>query len=178
MASPEIPASAALWPRIESAIAEVPRAAANDNRSMVSWRAGAIAASLVAVAMSGVALRPGSREPMPMPGSVAALSSQGGAPAVLVAYDKSRGMLKVVPMAMVPQAGHSLQLWLIAGRTAPRPMGILTPGMPAMIRKMPLDPAAGPVFAVSVEPIGGSPTGLPTGRIAWSGRMMAVSPET
>lgn len=174
----DIPASPALWPRIESAIADGRPAVANDNRRVGGWRAGAIAASLLALVMSGIVLRQASEGPMAMRGSVAALTSQGEPPAVFVAYDKPHRMLKIMPMAIVPETGRSLQLWLFAGKAAPESMGILKLGMPPMIRQMPLDPAVGTIFAVSVEPIGGSPTGLPTGRIAWSGKMMPVSPET
>jgi len=179
LAAPEVAPPAGLWPRIERAIGGVaPPAAANDNRGFRLWRAGTLAASVLALVMTGVAMRPGApTEPM-MHGSVAALTTQGGAPAVLVAYDRTRQMLKVMPMAMTPETGRSLQLWLIAGKAAPASMGMLTPGMAPMVRRMPLDPASGLVFAVSIEPMGGSPTGQPTGRIAWSGTMMPMSPET
>ncbi|WP_157215986.1 anti-sigma factor [Flavisphingomonas formosensis] len=184
LAAPEVAPPDAVWMRIERAIGDAPPAAAavppaaNDNRRLARWRAGTLAASLLALVMAGVAMRPQQpAEPM-MHGSVAALTEQGGAPAVLVAYDRTRQMLKVVPMAMAPEAGRSLQLWLVAGKAAPESVGMLSPGMAPMRRHMPLDPAAGLVFLVSVEPMGGSPTGQPTGRIAWSGKMMPMAPET
>lgn len=175
LAAPDVAPPAGLWPRIEQAIGAAP-AAANDDRPLRRWKAGALAASLLALVTTGLALRPRT-EPM-MHGSLAALTEQGGTPAVLVAYDPKREMLKVMPVAIPPQAGGSLQLWLMAEGTAPESIGMLTPGMTPMIRRMPLDPARRPVFAVSVEPVGGSPTGRPTGRIAWSGRMMPIATGT
>ena len=35
-----------------------------------------------------------------------------------------------------------------------------------------IDPSAGLTFAVSVEPLGGSPTGLPTGPVVFSGKLV------
>jgi anti-sigma-K factor RskA len=168
-AIPEVEPPAGAWRKIEAAIGR--DAAANDN-SAVRWRIATLAASLVALAMTGVAWRE-SASPT-APAAVAALSSQGGAPAVLVTYDRSARRLRIMPVAMPVQPGRSFELWMIAGGAAPKSMGLL--GDHAF--GLPIVPADETTFAVSVEPVGGSPTGAPTGPVLWSGKLMPVSPDT
>jgi anti-sigma-K factor RskA len=45
----------------------------------------------------------------------------------------------------------------------------------AALSHMKVDPALDTTIAVSVEPIGGSPTGAPTGPVVYSGKMIALS---
>lgn len=59
-------------------------------------------------------------------------------------------------------AEHSLQLWLIPPEQAPVPLGLLT-GAEFTMPHSP--PPPGWVLAISLEPLGGSPTGAPTGPV-------------
>ena len=161
-----------LWPRIEATLASGP-VAANDNRTAGRWRAAALAASLVALAMSGVAWREATLESSPP--AIAALSAPGGAPALLVTYDSKASRLRAVPVNMTAQPGRSLELWMIVGQGAPESMGVLAAGGASMERRIDAREMADMQFAVSSEPIGGSPTGAPTGPVLWSGKLVSMS---
>ena len=58
-----------------------------------------------------------------------------------------------------PDASHSYELWIIAGDNPPRSLGVI----PADGETLTLPGvAAGQTLAISLEPLGGSPTGSPT----------------
>ena len=174
LALPEETPPANLWQRIEAATG-APRSAANDN-PLGRWRIAALAASLVALAMTGVAWRESARPEAPA--AVAALSPQGGAPAVLVTYDRDARRLEVMPVAMPAQPGRSLELWMIAGGGAPKSMGVMAGDSHPAFKGLAIDPETETMFAISVEPVGGSPTGAPTGPVLWSGKLVPVPPRT
>lgn len=184
--------------RIETAISDVPArrvpgraAAANDNRA-ARWRMTAIAAALVAVVSAGIGLRhghltqsaqaPGGPLPAIQPVSltsatgIAALSEKGQTPGLFVTYDRETGRIKVLPVGLTPDARHSFELWLIKGKAAPKPMGLVDARKPET-RGARIDTSGGITFALSVEPVGGSPTGLPTGPVIYSGPLVQVPPE-
>lgn len=176
LAVPEVPAPAALWARVEAA-----GRPANDNSRVRRWQAATVAAALVAVVSTGLALRPQrapitvaqpATSPSPLFQSVAALSETGGAPALLVTYDPAAGKMRVTPVNVSPRPGHSLELWVIAGKAAPKSVGLMRDEGATAIERMALDLKQDMTIAVSVEPEGGSPTGLPTGPVIYSGRMI------
>jgi hypothetical protein len=66
-------------------------------------------------------------------------------------------------------AQHSLQLWLIpAGR--PGILGLLHSDIPTKVPSG-TQPYPDATIAISLEPEGGSPTGLPTGPVLYSGKI-------
>lgn len=74
-------------------------------------------------------------------------------------------------------ADRDIELWLIAGDAAPVSLGLLNPdtqitefAIPANLRSL----LAGSTLAVSDEPLGGSPTGAPTGDILAIGAVAAI----
>jgi anti-sigma-K factor RskA len=170
LTAPEAIPPATLWPRIDAALEFAPRAA-NDNRP-TRWRAAALAAGLIALAMTGIAWREASLAPSPP--AIAALSEPGGAPALLVTYDARASRLRVMPVNMAAQPGRSLELWMIAGQAAPKSMGVLAAGGGSMAQRIAEGEMADLQFAVSSEPIGGSPTGAPTGPVLWSGKLVRM----
>ncbi len=74
---------------------------------------------------------------------------------------------------MPDDALHSFELWAIKGSAAPRPMGLIDPKKPAaqVPRMIEGDDVT---LAVSREPIGGSPTGQPTGPVLFTGKLIAL----
>jgi anti-sigma-K factor RskA len=176
---PEATPPAGLWTRIETG-----GGPANDNGRLRRWQAATVAAALVALVSTGVALRPGpaplpvpqvaQQTPSPLFQSVAALSEQGGLPALLVTYDAGRKMMRVMPVNVAPRPGHSLELWVIAGKAAPKSIGLMREDGATALDRMALDLQQQMTIAVSVEPKGGSPTGLPTGPVIYSGQMVSL----
>lgn len=90
----------------------------------------------------------------------------------VVSADSRRQQLSIAPLgpAAVP-AQHSLQLWLIPTGQNPVSLGLLHSNIPTKmtLRNITLPPGA--TIAISLEPEGGSPTGLPTGPVLYSGKI-------
>lgn len=73
--------------------------------------------------------------------------------------------------------GRDVELWLIEGGNAPVSLGVLNKGTPLTDFVLSDDlqrRLAGGVLAVSDEPLGGSPTGAPTGDILAVGTITAI----
>jgi anti-sigma-K factor RskA len=72
---------------------------------------------------------------------------------------------------------HTHELWLVPVNGKPRSLGTFVAKGPVMI-KMPNDmmPVAGSdaTLAISVEPMGGSKTGQPTGPVVAHGKMQEI----
>lgn len=186
---------AGLWTRIERAIdprsgespAELapadPAPGSNVHalrRKVTVWRGYSAAATALAASLAlFLVTRPPAEAPpaAPVPAPLIAMMEADGSPAKLVAtYDPASRMLLVAPAAGVDAvAGHAHELWLIPADGKPRPMGLLEPGAP---RRMAIPPAmlaemkADVTLALSVEPAGGSPSGLPTGPVIASGKLV------
>lgn len=178
-----------LWPdavpppelieRIDASLDGVPRAPAR----RAPWPLIATAMTAVAaVLLVFVVARPDPVAPPPPvaaegPALVAGIAGQGVAEKQVVGalYRPESGTLRVAASTLAP-AGRVAQLWVIAGDAAPYPLGLLT-AETTVIRLTPADRAriaAGATLAISIEPPGGSPTGLPTGPVVGTGGLSAV----
>ena len=175
-----------LLARIESTIAGRGLSApANDNR-VGRWQFASVAAALVALISAGIALRPVEAplapeprvivQPVALTSGVAALTEGGSTPALIVTHDRRTGALKVIPVNMPDDQLHSFELWAIKGKDAPRPMGLIDPRKHGSDMK-PISEVDDVTLAVSREPVGGSPTGLPTGPVLYTGKIVAL-PKT
>ncbi len=166
-----------LWPRIEASahgegsvavlrLRQRPRDAAR----LGVWRGVAAAGFVLAAGIAGVAIL--SRQPAAGPVQVAALSPIGAKPAAFVIEAQRDGALSVRPLApeTVP-TGRDLELWsLSAGDTVPHPLGVLPAG--GLRLAAGAIPAGRVQILVSLEPTGGSPTGLPTGPVLYGGAIV------
>jgi anti-sigma-K factor RskA len=166
-----------LGPQIAGATADDPGNVVQLRRKVVLWRSWAAGATAIAASLAlFLVARP---DPVPpaqpaAPAPMVAMLEAGGSDAKLAAtYDPAGGTLVVVPTVLTGAAGHEHQLWLIPAGGSPQPIGMVRPGTP-MRMKMPgemmPEMERGAVLAVSVEPTGGSPTGLPTGPVIASGK--------
>jgi anti-sigma-K factor RskA len=137
--------------------------------SLAFWRTATFAAAAVAaVAIGYIAVR---TPPAPT-AVVAILGDDKGDPAWIALGGGGAGDVAVAPIRRVAvDAGHAFELWAIAGGK-PHALGLLAPepGNPLLVQAS-LVPANG-VLAVSLEPIGGSPTGLPTGPVRYKGEVL------
>ena len=139
------------------------------------WRGLTLAGFATAMALAVVLLTP--RPETPIGTLVVVLSGQDARPALLVSADRSGRTLTVKAIAPVqPVADRVLQLWALPEQGSPRSLGLI-PAMGAVSSFVRLDLPAPvgsalqniPALAVSLEPQGGSPTGLPTGPVLYSG---------
>src|SRR5262249_871160 len=170
--APVAPPEAA-WSRIETAIGTAPRPP-SVWRSLTFWRSFAIVSATLAPAAlpppAYIGLVPGARA-RPM----ATLSGSGAQPNFVATVTATGNTLVIVPAALLTNDPRAFELWLIpGGETRPRSLGLIQPGQPIRL-DLPPD-LAGRVtqdatLAVSLEPRGGSPTGLPTGRVIAAGKL-------
>ena len=108
---------------------------------------------------------------------VVVLAGQDARPTLLVSADRSGRTLTVKAIAPVqPVADRVLQLWELPEQGSPRSLGLIpaTGAVSSVVRlDLPTPVALAlqniPALAVSLEPQGGSPTGLPTGPVLYSG---------
>ena len=144
------------------------------------WRPVAIAASLVAAGLSGLlVMRP---EPAPAPIAaaapapmVAAFMIEGHDAPIVATYDSAGGRLSMsMPGPMPVPAGKSAQLWAIIDGGAPHPLGLFRKAGARVEAeaKSPTPMPAGTTFAISIEPLGGSPSGAPTGPVVGSASLV------
>lgn len=192
-AVPAVSPPADLWSRIEADLARMTRAAPRTaaveqprgRRVSAIWQyiglagmgigAASAAALILVVAGSGGLLGP---PPGVRDGAMTAtLAAESGAPLFTLVYDAASGMATLVPVATASSdPAHVHELWLVPpGGAAPRSLGILASTGPMRMR---LDGQAADMprsaIAVSLEPAGGSPTGLPTGPVVASGALTAL----
>jgi anti-sigma-K factor RskA len=137
------------------------------------WRALTLVGFATAMALSVVLLT--SRVEAPAETLVAVLAGQDARPALVVSGERSGRILTVKALAAVqPGSDRALQLWALPGQGNPRSLGLLPLAGQELVR-VDLQDAAGqtlqniPTLAVSLEPAGGSPTGLPTGPVLYTG---------
>ena len=151
--------------------------------NLALWHWVGLGASAVAVALVAVVATP-NRETTPVVVAsagymVSTIQQNNGVIGWTATMDLDRGRMVVVPAAPAAFAsGHAPELWLIPAGGKPISVGMITPDAPTTIA---LDPSLlaklGPTaaLAVSVEPVGGSPTGQPTGAVIAKG---AISGST
>jgi len=170
--APVAPPKAA-WSRIETAIGTAPRPP-SVWQSLTFWRSFAIVSATLAAAsiaaLAYIGLVPGARAPL-----MATLSGSAGQPNFVATVTATGNTLVIVPAALLTNDPRAFELWLIpSGETRPRSLGLVQPGQPIRL-DIPPD-LAGRVtpdatLAVSLEPPGGSPTGLPTGPVIAAGKL-------
>jgi anti-sigma-K factor RskA len=139
------------------------------------WRGLTLAGFATALALSVILLSP--RPETPIQTLVVVLAGQDARPALVASVDRSSRTLTVKSVAPVqPASDRVLQLWALPEQGNPRSLGLIpASGSGLWIARMDLPAPAGqalqniPALAVSLEPLGGSPTGLPTGPVLYSG---------
>lgn len=171
--------SPGLWKRIEARIGG-PAAAASAGkvlwwRQLGVWRA---ASALAGGAALGLALLLGSAGPAQPPPLIIVLAPPAGSaggvsssPSFVAGVSADGRSLVTRPLQNVSlQPGHSFELWSVPGTGSPRSLGLISAnGATVVQRKNLLENAA--ALAVSLEPPGGSPTGVPTGPVVFVGKL-------
>lgn len=139
---------------------------------LAPWRAISVLASAAALAMFVVS----SQAPAPQAPVVVVLAASPQAAlamnASFVASVSADGRALVLkPLnSLSLSPGRALELWAVPPQGAPRSLGLVqAAGATTLVRAQLLQNTA--AFAVSVEPEGGSPTGIPTGPIVSVGQL-------
>jgi anti-sigma-K factor RskA len=142
--------------------------------SLWLWRGAAGFATAVAAALLiylGIA---GVGPTAPLPTVVAVLTDKNGAPAWIARSGDNQDAVTVAALGrQTIDAQHSFELWAIAGG-APRPLGLLSPQPErGLVVAASVVPPTGGVLAISLEPAGGSPSGVPTGPVLFQGKVFS-----
>ncbi|HEU0229940.1 MAG TPA: anti-sigma factor [Burkholderiaceae bacterium] len=91
---------------------------------------------------------------------------------LVISLDATKKKLIVTPLDLrQPEADHSLQLWLIAPGRKPASLGLIAAETTTVIDLHAQRLNQGIALAVSIEPLGGSPTGQPTGAVLYAGKV-------
>jgi anti-sigma-K factor RskA len=111
---------------------------------------------------------------------VAVLQQDPTAPAFLLTVDPQSRTLVVRRVSATPEAGRSYELWLISSQfPTPRSLGVVGNDeftqrpIPGNFDVATLRAAS---YAVSLEPSGGSPSGVPTGPVLFTGKIVESVP--
>lgn len=164
-------------------------------RHLQRWRGLTVAmsaiAALLAVYVAVTQLAPGllpagrlaqTAAVVPPPASrlVAVLQQEPTAPAFLLTVDPQNRTMTVRRLTSSADPGRSYELWLISSKDSkPRSLGLVG-GNEFTTRPLPagFDPAQmqSASYAVSLEPAGGSPSGVPTGPVLFTGKMVESVP--
>jgi anti-sigma-K factor RskA len=167
---PEVVPPAHVWGRIARTLPAQARRAGLW-QSIAFWRgfsvaAGALAAAcLAAVVYLGVLTQ---QQPL-----VATIEG-GGQRHFVATIDTRRGAVAIVPAAFRADATRVPELWLIPPDGRPRSVGLLRADAPvtlALTGELADLAKNNAVLAVSLEPPGGSTTGLPTGPVIGTGKL-------
>ena len=111
---------------------------------------------------------------------VAVLQQEPTAPAFLLTVDPQSRTLVVRRVSATPEAGRSYELWLISSQfPTPKSLGVVGADeftqrqIPGNFDVATLRAAS---YAVSLEPSGGSPSGVPTGPVLFTGKIVESVP--
>ncbi len=180
---PEITPPAGLFALIEQALPAPARPAmrpamspANDDlarlrRLLAGWRRLGLVSSALAASLAVALIVTRSSPPAANPHWLAVLSPKGAGVPVVVRVDASARRVIVAAASIAPPTGRSLELWYIGKGQKPLAMGLVDEtrhdqALPASVTPDEIKQA---LFAVTVEPPGGAPNGIPTGPVVYSG---------
>jgi anti-sigma-K factor RskA len=169
----EVAAPPQVWDRIAAAL---PAQSASNGwwQSLAFWRGLSLATGALAAACIGALLYLGNA---PQKAPLVASIDGGGHKHFVATIDIGRGSIAVQPAAFTADATRVPELWLIPADGKPRPLGLLQADRAVRIAIPPEligQTVISAVLAVSLEPPGGSPTGLPTGTVIATGKLTSL----
>jgi len=160
--------------RILAAIGLSSSPAANDNlaalrRSLWRWRAATLAAAAAALVLAVFAAvdRPAPQRTE----YVATLTPDGGAPAFILTVNTASNTLSIRRIGDDAPSDKSYELWAVHEGQPAKSMGVVEQASYSL--DMPYE-GDSMVFAISLEPKGGSPTGVATGPVVFSGPLLPM----
>lgn len=145
--------------------------------SLLLWRsltAAALLVALVALAIPWLTVDPGTITTERL---VASLSDDETDVHYFAVYDAASAEIGLSHVAGARAEGRDFELWLIEGDDPPASLGVIPQGSNvhlAVSEELQRRIDAGAVFAISLEPEGGSPTGQPTGPVVAAGDLKTI----
>ena len=180
---PEVAPSAALWDRIAAGIGgpargEVVALAAFEalRRSRTRWRVLATGAGALAASLLAALLLPRFGPTPDRSALLAVVNRSGELPALIVRVDLTGGTVQVRSLAAERPSGRSLELWSILPGEAPRSLGLVAGDVTRLVIPAGARAPEGATIAVTLEPAGGAPGGVPTGPVVYSGKLVPETP--
>jgi anti-sigma-K factor RskA len=175
-----------LLPAIEARIRDAPGQAPTNGavvalrRSLTRWRVAAVAASIVAGVLAvGFIARETTRETVPHE-YVAILQKDAASPAFAITVNLDKREFTVRPVAATAPPGKAYELWLIDPKIGPpQSLGVIAADSAtrrANLAQYDRAVVEDATYAVTVEPLGGSPTGQPSGPPVFVGKLIPVGP--
>ena len=167
----EVAPSASVWKSVDARLFASPLAKpAGFWQNLNLWRGLAFAA----MALAAVAIAPDLRQAPPQPAApiVASLQADTGEVRFVALYQPGSDELRISRVKADKGADRDFELWLLDDGGKPLSMGVISGDESVRLKVKPELVArinAGDTFAVSVEPVGGSPTGDPTGPVIAAG---------
>lgn len=192
----DVPVDQSVWPKIEKRIGAdrqenaaprvvgpPPTAEASGgnvvdlSRRLRIWKSAAFVSTALAACLAVVVVLDGLTLWSAPPGQkfVAAVNRGGTLPALIVSVDTGNGQVTVRSLDAERPSNRDLEVWYVKPEAVPVSLGLLdqTETITNLIARAQLDFGVdGEAIAVSVEPIGGSPTGTPTGPVIYSGQLV------
>jgi anti-sigma-K factor RskA len=169
----EVAPPPAVWDRIAATLpAEKPQA--GWLQSLAFWRGLSLATGALAAACLAALIYLGNA---PQNAPLVASIDGGGHRHFVATIDTARGSIAVQPAAFSADATREPELWLIPADGKPRPLGMLRADRAVVItipRELMAQTIGNAVLAVSLEPPGGSTTGLPTGPVIAQGKLTTL----
>ena len=165
----------AVWQRIEKRLggATMPAASARTRlwERLALWRGVSAFATVAALGFAMLLAVPTPSAP-PMVVVLSATSGETQGVNTFVAGVSADGRA-VVTRPIVPvsvQPDRALELWAVPPQGAPRSLGLISEKSASVVQRGRI-PAGTAALAVSLEPRGGSPTGVPTGPVLYVGKL-------
>jgi anti-sigma-K factor RskA len=165
---PPVEPPAHLWPQILRRISPTTVVSFTPSRRRWIIAAGAMAAGIALTLLVAPQIL---MVPQPFARAELASTSTGSAHFTIAVSDRGAN-LTATPQTVTPVAEKSFELWLVPKGQAPISLGVIDaqrstdrpidPGLRAALQE-------GVTLAVTVEPVGGSPSGKPTGAIVFAG---------
>jgi len=150
-------------------------------RRVNTWRIATLGASAIAASLALFVTTRTLAPSRPGGNFVAVLQHDAASPAFILSVNVASRTLTIRPVAATPQTGRSYELWLVNSRLhAPRSLGVVQNAdftvASSRLTNVPRNIVRDSTFAVTLEPLGGSPSGLPTGPILYSGTLVQATP--
>ena len=163
-----------LWWRLLGRVRAESRPRGAERRNSF-WRAWAVAATVVLALL--VVMQRVTPPAEQKPAEFALVSDAMGQPLWVISVHPETNRIDMKAMGdHNPPVGKSYELWMLPGTGSPLPMGLMNPTgstsetvSSELLQKL----ATAKGIAISLEPQGGSPTGLPTGPVLWTAALVS-----